>query len=396
MKNKVYLVGAGPGDPGLITLKGKECIAKADVIIYDYLASPTLLAYAGKNAEIIYVGKKGGDHTLPQDQINDLIVQKAKEGLTVCRLKGGDPFIFGRGGEEIEELINAGIDFEVVPGVTSAIAAPAYAGIPLTHRKLASTVTFITGHEDPSKQTSSIHWEALAATGGTLVFLMGVKNLPNITGQLSRFGMPADTPVALIQWGTTSSQQTISGTLETIVAVAESAGVKPPCVIVVGDVVSLRDKMKWFENRPLFGKKIVVTRARSQASDMVQRLTELGASCIECPVIKVIPADDTAPLHDAVLRISEYDWLIFTSVNGVDFFFNQLSESGKDVRALGNLRFAVIGPATAERLRAYGIKSDIVPESLSRGIHYRSVSKTGYFRQADSAPKGKRGQGDPS
>lgn len=364
MKTKVYLVGAGPGDPGLITVKGRDCIATADVIIYDYLAAPALLTHARKNAQLIYVGKKGGDHTLPQDQINQLLVEKAKQGLTVCRLKGGDPFIFGRGGEEIEELIAAGIDFEVVPGVTSAIAAPAYAGIPLTHRRLTSSVTFVTGHEDPAKETSSINWHALATTGGTLVFFMGVKNLANITGQLLHFGMPAHTPVALVRWGTTPSQQTITGTLETIQSVAEAAAIKPPSLIVVGDVVSCRETMKWFENRPLFGKRIVVTRARSQASDMVARLTELGANCVECPVIKVVPADDYKALDEVILKIKDYDWLVFTSVNGVDYFFNKLFENGKDVRCLGNLKTAVIGPATAERLKTYGITTDILPESF--------------------------------
>jgi uroporphyrinogen III methyltransferase / synthase len=364
MKTKVYLVGAGPGDPGLITVKGKDCIATADVVIYDYLAAPALLSHARKDAQLIYVGKKGGDHTLPQDQINALIVEKARQGFTVCRLKGGDPFIFGRGGEEIEELISAGIDFEVVPGVTSAIAAPAYAGIPLTHRRLASSVTFITGHEDPTKESSSINWEALAKIGGTLVFFMGVKNLPNITGQLLHSGMPADTPVALVRWGTTPSQQTVTGTLETIQAIAESAAIRPPSLIVVGDVVSLRDSMKWFENRPLFGKTIVVTRARSQASDMVARLTQLGATCMECPVIKVVPGDDYQALDAAISKIKEYDWLVFTSVNGVDYFFNRLFENGKDVRCLGHLKTAVIGPATAERLKNYSIATDIIPESF--------------------------------
>jgi uroporphyrinogen III methyltransferase/synthase len=364
MKTKVYLVGAGPGDPGLITIKGKECIATADVIIYDYLAAPALLSHARKDAQLIYVGKKGGDHTLPQDQINQLIVEKAQQGLTVCRLKGGDPFIFGRGGEEIEELIAAGIDFQVVPGVTSAIAGPAYAGIPLTHRRLTSSVTFVTGHEDPNKETSSINWQALASTGGTLVFFMGVKNLPNITGQLLRCGMPPKTPVAIVRWGTTPSQQTVTGNLETIQAVAEAAGIKPPSLIVVGDVVRLRDSMKWFENRPLFGKTIVVTRARSQASDMVARLADQGANCIECPVIKVVPADDYQPLDAAISKIKDYDWLIFTSVNGVDYFFKHLFESGKDVRALGHLKTAVIGPATAERLKNYGIATDILPKSF--------------------------------
>ena len=363
MKGKVYLVGAGPGDPGLITVKGLECIERADVLIYDFLAPPILLKHAPENAEIIYVGKKGGDHTLLQEQINSLIVEKAKSGLTVTRLKGGDPFIFGRGGEEAEVLINAEIPFEIVPGVTSAIAAPAYAGIPLTHRKFTSTLAFVTGHEDPLKEDSSIDWSALAKGIGTIVFLMGVKNLPYITSRLISHGMHSDTPVALIRWGTTPRQITVTGTLDTIVERVEDAGLKPPAVIVVGRVVKLRKIMRWFENRPLMGRSIVVTRAREQASELVKRLSDLGAECLECPTIKVAPPDDLKPLDMAIENLSTYDWLIFTSVNGVNFFFNRLFAKNKDVRALSNVHTAVIGPATAKRLFDFGLQSDIVPES---------------------------------
>lgn len=363
MKNKVYLVGAGPGDTGLLTLKGKACIKKADVVVYDYLAAGELLKFARKDAELIYVGKKGGDHTMTQEKINALLVEKALEGHTVTRLKGGDPFIFGRGGEEIEALIEKNIEFEVVPGVTSAIAAPAYAGIPLTHRKYTSTVTFITGHEDPSKKTSSINWKALTENSGTLVFLMGVKNLPNIISQLRQYGMDKNTPTALVRWGTTSKQQAVTGTLETIEDNVRKAGLKAPCIIVVGDVVSLRKKMKWFENRPLFKKKIVVTRARAQASDMIRQLTSLGAECLEFPVIKIIPPNDYALLDNAIDNLAGYDWIIFTSVNGVEFFFKRLYENGKDARALGNIKTACIGPVTAQKLRSYGINTDILPES---------------------------------
>ncbi|MFZ2807473.1 MAG: uroporphyrinogen-III C-methyltransferase [Desulfosalsimonadaceae bacterium] len=364
MNNKVYLVGAGPGDTGLLTLKGKSCIERADVIVYDYLAADALLQYARKDAELIYAGKKGGDHTLTQTEINALLVQKTLEGHTVTRLKGGDPFIFGRGGEEIEALIEAGIQFEVVPGVTSAIAAPAYAGIPLTHRKFTSTVTFITGHENPDKEASSINWKALADMGGTLVFLMGVKNLPNITSRLRQQGASENTPVALVRWGTTSKQQAVTGTLATIIENVRTAGLTSPCIIVAGEVVALREKMKWFENRPLFGKKIVVTRARAQASDMVARLTDLGAECLEYPVIKTVPPDDYARLDKAINTLSGYHWIIFTSVNGVDFFFNRLGENGYDARALGGLRTACIGPVTAERLKSHGIATDILPDSF--------------------------------
>ena len=363
MKAKVYLVGAGPGDPGLITVKGRACIQNADVIIYDYLASPALLKYARKSAELIYVGKKGGDHTLSQDEINTLIVQKAKSGGIVCRLKGGDPYIFGRGGEEAEVLFKAGIAFEIVPGITSAIAAAAYAGIPLTHRKLASTIAFVTGHEDPAKEETGINWASLATGIGTLVFFMGVKNLPNITKSLIDQGKPPDTPVALIRWGTTPRQQTVSGTLGTIVEKARAAALKPPAIIVVGDVVNLRQSLKWFEGRALLGKRIVVTRARQQASDLVRLLSDHGAECLEYPTIKIVTPRDPQPLKKAVESLSEYDWIIFTSVNGVIYFFDQLFATGKDVRALGRMQTAAIGPATARQLFEYGLTSDIVPET---------------------------------
>ncbi|OEU67347.1 MAG: uroporphyrinogen-III C-methyltransferase [Desulfobacterales bacterium PC51MH44] len=377
IKGKVYLVGAGPGDPELITVKGLECIKKADVLIYDYLASTLLLKYASKQAEIIYVGKKGGDHTLSQDEISALIAEKAQKGLTVTRLKGGDPFIFGRGGEEAEVLIEAKIPFEIVPGVTSAIAAPAYAGIPLTHRKFTSTLAFVTGHEDPTKEESSIDWEALARGIGTIVFLMGVKNLARITSPLISHGMHPDTPVALIRWGTTPKQITVTGTLATIVERVKAAKLKAPAIIVVGQVVTLRETMKWFENRPLMGRSIVVTRAREQASDLVKLLSDLGAECLECPTIKVAPPDDIKPLDTAIENLAAYDWLIFTSVNGVNFFFERLFAKDLDVRALSNLRTAVIGPATAERLFDFGLQSDIVPES------YRAESVVKAFTKVD-------------
>jgi uroporphyrinogen III methyltransferase/synthase len=375
MKAKVYLVGAGPGDPGLITVKGKECIQKADVIIYDYLASPALLKYADKSAELIYVGKKGGDHTLSQDEINRLLVKKAKSVGVTTRLKGGDPFIFGRGGEEAEVLIEAGISFEVVPGVTSAIAAAAYAGIPLTHRQLTSTLAFVTGHEDPTKKETSINWSSLASGIGTLVFFMGVKNLSHIVESLVAHGKSPDTPVALIRWGTTSRQKTVTGTLATIVDKALAAGLKAPAIIVVGDVVDLRQSLKWFENRPLLGKRIVVTRARQQASDLVKLLADLGAECLEYPTIEIKPIKDPQALNQAVADLSAYNWIVFTSVNGVDYFFERLFAAGKDVRALGHLKTAAIGPATAARLLQFGLTSDIVPET------YRAESVVDAFKK---------------
>jgi uroporphyrinogen III methyltransferase/synthase len=381
MKGKVFLVGAGPGDPGLITVRGLECIKQADVIIYDFLASEILLKHASENSEIIYVGKKGTDHTFSQDYINALIVEKAENGSTVTRLKGGDPFIFGRGGEEAEVLIGAGIPFEVVPGVTSAIAAPAYAGIPLTHRKFASSVAFVTGHEDPTKNKSNIDWASLARGIGTIVFLMGVKNLSQITERLMSHGMPPDTPAALVRWGTTAKQVTVTGTLDTIVERKNAANLKPPAVLIVGHVVGLREKIKWFENRPLMGRSIVVTRSREQAGELVRRLSDLGAECLECPTIKVVPTDDVKPMDKALDNLSSYEWLIFTSVNGVDFFFNRLFEKNKDVRDLNHIRTAVIGSATAKRLLGFGFKSDIVPES------YRAESVVKAFAKEDITGK---------
>jgi uroporphyrinogen III methyltransferase / synthase len=377
----VYLIGAGPGDPGLLTIKAKECIESADVVVYDYLASPFLLEYARKNAEIIYVGKRGGDHTLTQDKINLLLVNKAKQGLSVARLKGGDPFVFGRGGEEAQLLLEHGVQYEVIPGVTSAISAPAYAGIPVTHRDHTSFVSFITGHENPDKKDSSMQWDIFAKSNATLVFLMGVKNLGNIVKNLVANGKPADTPVALVRWGTTSRQQTVTGTLETIISVVKKAGLKSPAIIVVGHVVSLRQELAWFDKKPLFGKRIVITRARAQASGLVSQLTKLGAHCLEIPTIQIIPSADTAPLKTAIDHLKDYDWLVLTSVNGVKFFFDTLFDMGKDVRALGHLKFACIGPVTKERLADYGIVSDILPET------YRAESVVDAFSSMDMQDK---------
>ncbi|MFO7886531.1 MAG: uroporphyrinogen-III C-methyltransferase [Desulfobacteraceae bacterium] len=383
---KVYLVGAGPGDPGLLTIKGKECIRQADVVVYDYLASPSLLKYADEKAEIIYAGKQGGSHTMTQDQINALLAEKAAQGFTVTRLKGGDPFIFGRGGEEVEALIQYHsqnhndldpVDFEIVPGVTSAIAAPAYAGIPLTHREHTSSVSFITGHEDPSRETSRVKWKSFAQSSSTLVFLMGVKNLPFIVENLVKNGKSPDTPAALVRWGTTPRQKTITGTLSNIVEKVETANLKPPAVIIVGSVVSLRQKMKWFEKKPLLGKSIVVTRARSQASDLVTRLEALGASCLEAPSIDIAVPDDNTPLENSIHSIKDYHWLIFTSVNGVYFFFKTLFALEKDVRVLGHLKLACIGPATAKKLESYGLICDILPET------YRAESVVKAFCSED-------------
>jgi len=360
---KVYLVGAGPGDPELITIKGINSLGEADIVIYDHLASARLLKHAKKGAEIIYVGKEQGSHTLPQDEMNRLLVEKAKGGHTVVRLKGGHPFIFGRGGEEAEALFDAGIDFEIVPGITSAIAAPSYAGIPLTHRKYAASIGIVTGHEDPSKPESAVDWGKLATGVQTLVVLMGVKNLPHIVTSIVAGGRDPKTPVALVRWGTTPKQATLVGTLETIVERAQKAELKPPVAIVVGDVVRLREKLNWFEKKPLFGMTVVVTRTREQASGLVACLSAHGADCVECPTIQVAPPEDWTPLDTAIDRLDTYDWLVLTSVNGVDFFFNRLFSKGKDVRALGKVRTATIGPATAQRLREFGFDSDIIPNT---------------------------------
>lgn len=376
MTGKVYLIGAGPGDPGLLTLKGQACIARADVVVYDYLAAPALLAHAAPGAELIYVGKKGGDHTLGQEAINRLLVEQALAGRTVARLKGGDPFIFGRGGEEAEELVAAGVPFEVVPGVTSAIAAAAYAGIPLTHRDHTATLAFVTGHEDPAKESSTIDWQALAGIG-TLVFFMGVKNLPQIVERLTAHGVPPERPVALVRWGTTARQQTVTGTLADIVARVRAAGLKAPAITVVGEVVRLRERLQWFERLPLLGRRIVVTRAREQASDLVERLTALGAEVLECPTIRIAAPASWEPLDGAIARLREFQWVVFTSVNGVHAFFGRLAHHGLDARALGHLRTAVIGPATGAALAARGLSSDVVPES------YRAESVVEAFRRED-------------
>ncbi|PIE69456.1 MAG: uroporphyrinogen-III C-methyltransferase [Deltaproteobacteria bacterium] len=358
----VYLIGAGPGDPGLLTIKARDILGRADVVIYDYLANTIFLEYCRKEAELIYVGKQAGDHTLPQDKINELIVAKAREGKVVARLKGGDPYIFGRGAEEGEELLEAGIDFEVVPGVTSAVAAPAYAGIPLTHRSYASSVSFITGHEDPTKSESAHNWESLAKGTSTLVFFMGVKNLPHITGNLIQAGMDPATPAALVRWGTTCRHVSMTSTVEHIAQDAEQQGIKPPALLVVGKVVSLHDRLNFFEKRPLLGKGVVVTRARQQASGLVGLLGDMGACCYEFPTIRIKPLDDYAPVQEVITALDTYDWLLFTSVNGVVHFWKQLRAAGKDARALGGKNIAAIGPATARELEARGLYADFVPE----------------------------------
>ena len=376
-KGKLYLIGAGPGDPGLITLKGIECIRKADVVVYDYLANSELLEYAKKDAELIYAGKKGGDHIYPQSQINSIIIKKAKEGKVVARLKGGDPFMFGRGGEEAEELAASGICFEIVPGVTSAISVPAYAGIPLTHRDFTSSVAFITGHEDPTKDESSIAWNKISTGIGTLVFLMGVKNLSQISKNLIENGRDPKTPIAVIRWGTLGKQNTLVGTLETIVELARKNNFTPPAVTVVGEVVRLRDKLNWFETKPLFGRRIIVTRARSQASEFSSLLREYGAEPIEFPTIDVKPPKSFDAMDEAIDNLERYNWLILTSVNGVRFFFERLKVKGRDIRDLKGIRICAIGPRTAEEIGRAGIKIDFVPEEYKAEAVLEGLKKIG-------------------
>ncbi|WP_315436586.1 uroporphyrinogen-III C-methyltransferase [uncultured Selenomonas sp.] len=365
MSGKVFLVGAGPGDPRLLTVGAMNCLREADVVVYDHLADESILAHVPHGAERIYVGKQSCKHTMRQEDINVLLADKADEGKTVVRLKGGDPFVFGRGGEEALVLLERGVPFEVLPGVTSAISVPAYAGIPVTHRGVAVSFAVITGHEDPTKSESHIRWEHLATGVDTLVFLMGVANLPVITKNLINNGRPADTPAAIIRWGTRADQETFVTTVGEAAEMVQRDGIRPPAIFIVGDVVRLREQLRWFDRadiRPLHGKRILVTRARAQASALTEKLTALGASCIETPVIRITPpADAYAALDHAIGELHSYHWVIFTSVNGVEHFFARLAHAEKDTRALGYAKVAAIGSATAEALRSYGIHADLVP-----------------------------------
>jgi uroporphyrinogen-III synthase (EC 4.2.1.75)/uroporphyrinogen-III C-methyltransferase (EC 2.1.1.107) len=361
-KGFVYLVGAGPGDPKLITVKGSECIAKAEVLVYDRLASRRLLSLAKEDCELIYVGKSPDRHTLRQEEINQVLVQKGKEGKIVTRLKGGDPFVFGRGGEEALALIDAGIPFEIVPGVTSAIAVPAYAGIPVTHRELTSSFTVITGHEDPAKNSSAIDWEHLGPVDGTLVFLMGMENLELIAQKLIENGKNPETPVGIIQWGTRSEQRTLVGKLHNIAQLVKEQGFTNPSIIIVGQVVSLREKLKWFEQRPLFGKRIIVTRARHQASVLSQVIEDLGGEAWEFPAIEIAPPTQPERLTKVIKELKRFQWLVFTSVNGVEAFFKELGKQGRDIRDLRGMELVAIGPVTRAALENKNLRVAYVPE----------------------------------
>ena len=358
-KGKVYLIGAGPGDPGLITVKGKKILKQADCIIYDRLTSQEFLSCTPSGAELIYVGKEPGIES--QSKINKMLVEKAFQGKVIARLKGGDPFVFGRGGEECEILSEKGIPFEIVPGVTSAIAVPACAGIPVTHRDYNTCFSIITGHEDPKKEISTIDWPYLASGKNPLVFLMGMERLEDITKKLIEYGRPGETPVAVINQGTTPSQKTLISTLAEVSKKAKEENFRPPCIIVIGNIVKLREKIKWFEGRPLFSKRIIVTRARAQASDLCEKLKDLGAEVIEFPVIKIVPPESYDALDNAIQNIENYDWIIFTSQNGVKHFLDRLYHLGKDVRSLYRAKICSIGPATSKELRNFGLIADYIP-----------------------------------
>jgi uroporphyrinogen III methyltransferase / synthase len=359
MSGKVYLVGAGPGDARLLTLRAAELLAKADLVALDALVSPDIAARVSKAATVVYVGKRAGAHSLPQEQINQLLVDEAKSGKVVVRLKGGDPFVFGRGGEEAEELAAAGVPFEVVPGISSAIAGPGYAGIPVTHRAHATSVTLVTAHEADSGSTG-IKWGALAQLDGTIVFMMGFANLPTIVHKLMEHGMSPRRGCAVISKATRADQRTVAGTLHNIELLVREAKLETPALIVVGDVVQLTETINWFESRPLFGKRVVVTRAREQASELRRLLEDSGAHVLQFPTIEIAPPESFAALDRAI--DAKYDWLVFTSTNGVQFFFERLFARGKDVRALGGTKVAAVGQSTAEELRKRGLAPDVVPE----------------------------------
>lgn len=357
----VYLVGAGPGDVGLLTRRGAELIGRADVLIHDALIDADLVRLAPKTAEIIYAGKRANNHAIPQEELNQLLIKHAKAGKTVVRLKGGDPYVFGRGGEEVEELVAAKIPFEVVPGVSSAVAVPSYAGIPLTHRAHASSYTVITGHEDPTKEEACVDWQNIAQGSGTKIILMGVNQIRKIAQLLVTHGSAPSTPVAVVRWGTTGRQQTLEGTLETIADLVDQAEFTAPAVIIVGGVVGLRSKLNWFEKRPFFGKRIVVTRTREQASVLCNELAERGADVIEIPTIKIVPPENKEALKDALLSLHEYDWIVFTSSNAVTTFFGYFFKGYEDIREFGRTRIAAVGSSTAECVRELHLRVDVVP-----------------------------------
>ena len=358
----VYLVGAGPGDAGLLTLRGAELLKRADVVVYDALVNAELLKLAPKGAEIIYGGKRAKGHAVPQENLNRLLIEKAREGKTVVRLKGGDPYVFGRGGEEAEELADAKVPFEVVPGVSSFVAVPNYAGVPLTHREFCSKLTLITGHENPAKEQSKIDWAQVAKTPGTKVIMMGTDRIGEIASMLIEHGMNPQTPVAVTQWGTTERQVSISAPLAEIGKRLAEKQIGPPTVAVIGEVVNLREKLNWFEQRPLFGKRVIVTRSREQAGKLSDLLKEQGAEVIEAPAIRIEPPTRRQELVEALLELNSYDWLVFTSPNGVTQFFEYFFRQFHDMRDIGGARIAAVGPATANKLKELHLQVDLMPE----------------------------------
>lgn len=362
MKGKVYIVGAGPGDAGLFTVKGLRCLQRADVVVYDFHLNAQVLNYINHEAEFIYAGKRGGLHSMTQEQINHTLIKNAEEGKIICRLKGGDPFVFGRGGEEAEALSKKGIEFEIVPGVSSAIAAPAYAGIPLTHRLYSSSFAVVPGYEDPTKGESSIDWTKLATGVGTIVFLMAVKNIAFVCKKLIENGRSPETPVAVIRWGTRAEQTTVVGNLKDIAELINEKDIMPPAVMVVGDVVNLRENLKWYENKPLFGQRVLVTREHSEG---FERLEDLGAEIIEFPTVRIVPPLDWTGLDRAIDRIESYNWLIFTSINGVQFFFKRFFEKARDIRDLKGIRICAVGTKTGAEINKYGLKVDLVPAEFN-------------------------------
>ncbi len=376
-KATVYLVGAGPGDLGLVTLRAKECIETADVIVYDHLANPEILSWARDDAEFVYAGKEAGGSQLSQQEINAILIDKAREGKQVVRLKGGDPFVFGRGAEEAQAIADAGIAFEIVPGITSAIAGPAYAGIPMTHRAHNSHVTFFTGHEDPAKAESAIDYAALARLGGTQVMLMGVERLGSITNEMLKHGVSGDLPVALVRSATTGQQETLTGTLSDIAQKAIANDFKAPAVAVFGEVVGLRDALNWYEKRPLLGKRIVVTRTRKQASVLSNKLRALGAHVIELPTIRIEPPSNLREFAELVQDAHMYDWIVFTSANGVEAFFDIFFKLYDDAREIGAVRIAAIGPATAQHVKDFHLHVDLQPEEFVAEAVSREFKKQG-------------------
>ncbi|OGW20051.1 MAG: uroporphyrinogen-III C-methyltransferase [Nitrospirae bacterium GWA2_46_11] len=361
-RGKVYLIGAGPGDIGLLTIKGFKCLQKAEAVVYDFHLNAQILNYINHEAEFIYAGKRGGHHAMTQDEINQALVNKAKEGKIVCRLKGGDPFIFGRGGEEAEELVKEGIEFEIIPGVSSSIAAPAYAGIPLTHRKYSSSFAVITGNEDITKPESTIEWAKLAYGFDTLVFLMGVKNLSAITSKLIEHGKSPDTPAAVVRWGTRPDMKTVVGDLKNIANIVKEENIRPPAVMVIGNVVKLRETLKWYENKPLFGQRVLVTR---EYTEDYSPLEDLGAEIFEFPTIKIAPPENYKELDETIEKIETYNWLIFTSANGFQYFIQRLLDKEKDIRDLKGIKICAIGTKTAGKINNYGIKVDLIPEEFN-------------------------------